>query len=108
MVFTKPLLRMNRASWAVALVAATLVALGSVGGVGVYAAPILLVLHFLAARNSRSVPMRVVWGLLAAATAAEGMWGLTYVALGKKEPLIWLLPAVVAAAAGGTVIAARG
>ena len=70
----------------------SLVALASVGGADVYLAPAILPLQWLAARRSTRGPFLMLWSLLAAATAAEGTWGLVYVTIGEVEPLVWLLP----------------
>jgi hypothetical protein len=83
------------------LVVGTLVLLTSVGGAGAVAAPLLLGLQFLAARSSRVTTEAPGWALLTAATTAQGVWALTYLALGESQPWIWLLPTVVALPVGG-------
>lgn len=86
------------------LVVISLFLLGSLGGAGAIGAPILLPLQFLAARSSRSTAMRVVWAVLAAITAAEAAWVLTFLALGESEPLIWILPSLAAAVAATLIV----
>lgn len=91
--------------WAVALLlVATVVALVSAGGVGVYGAPVLLVLHYFAARRSKDAAGRVLWSLMAGATAAMGVWGLTYLTLGESQPWISLLPVSAALVAAGLIL----
>jgi hypothetical protein len=83
----------------------SLVALASVGGAGVYLAPAILPLQGLAARRSPRGPFLIVWSFLAAATAAEGTWGLVYVTIGEVGPLVWLLPLLAGVAAAFFVVA---
>jgi hypothetical protein len=71
----------------------TLLLLASVGGAGVVAAPILLPLHWFAARRARKAEWWI-WLVLAGATAAEGGWGLAYVAAGESGPFVWLVPLI--------------
>lgn len=79
----------------VLLASVTLVLLASVGGAGAVAAPVLLPVQWLVARNGGRA-RRAFWTLLAALTAGEAAWALTYVAAGEREPLIWLVPLAVA------------
>lgn len=90
------------------LVLGCVVALMSVGGLGVYMSPLLIPLLFAASRTSRSMPAKAMWACLAALQAAEGTWGLTYALLGEAKPSIWLLPTVVGALLGLLVFKARG
>jgi hypothetical protein len=90
------------------LVLGCLVALMSVGGLGVYLSPLLIPLLFVASRTSRSLPAKAMWACLAALAAAEGTWGLTYALLGEAKPSIWLLPTVVGALLGLIVFKAGG
>jgi len=76
----------------VAVLIISLVALASVGGAGVYLAPAILPLQWLAARRSPRGPFLILWSFLAAATAAEGTWGLVYVTIGEAGPLVRLFP----------------
>ena len=82
----------------------TLLLLSSVGGAGAIAAPILLPLHFLAARSTTKTSVKVLWAVLGAATAAEAIWVLTYLAIDMSEPLIWLLPGVAGVIAGAIIL----
>ena len=79
----------------------SLVALASVGGAGVYLAPALLPLQWLAARRSPRGLILILWSLIAGATAGEGTWGLIYLTIGEVEPFVWLFPLLT-----GTVVAA--
>jgi hypothetical protein len=86
----------GRASLAVV----SLVALASVGGVGAIAAPILLPLHWFAARRAGKGE-HWLWCVFAGATAAEAGWAITYLAVKETGPLIWLVPLVAFTATGG-------
>ncbi len=90
------------------LVLGCIVALMSVGGLGVYLSPLLIPLLFVASRTSRSGPAKAMWACLAAFAGAEGTWGLTYALLGEAQPSIWLLPTVVGALLGLIVFKAGG
>ena len=39
--------------------------------------------------------MRLLWTLLAGATAAEAAWLLTYTSLGEADLQLWLFPSLV-------------
>ena len=82
----------------------TLLLLSSVGGLALVAAPVLLPLHFLAARSSRVTFIKVLWALLGAATAAEATWMLTYLAIAESQPWIWLLPSIAVVVAGAVIL----
>jgi hypothetical protein len=86
------------------LAVSTLVLLSSVGGAGAIAAPLLLPLHFLAARSSHVTAIKVLWALLGAATAAEAIWVVTYSALDESQPFIWLFPSLAAIVAGAVIL----
>ena len=88
------------------LLVVTLVALVSLGGLGAYAAPILLPLLLIAASQSGRL-MRTVWALLASAVAAEAFWALTYQMVGEAQPVIWALPLVAGCIAGTTILNTR-
>lgn len=90
------------------LMGITLVLLSSVGTVGglvAYTCPVLLLLHFLAARSSRTTAEVLLWAVLAAATAYEAIWIATFVAVGETLPWIWLLPTLAVIVAGTMVFA---
>jgi hypothetical protein len=53
--------------------------------------PVLVWAHWMAARYA-SITERVLWLVLAGATAAETVWIATYLAVGETEPQIRLLP----------------
>ena len=55
------------------LVVGTAVALLSVGGLGVYLGPVLIVAHWFVARSTPG-PARYLWFVLAALCAAETAW----------------------------------
>ncbi len=91
----------------VLLAAATLALLTSVGGGAAYASPLTLPALFLAALSSRRRGEGVLWAVLAAATALETGWVLTYTAMGETAPWILLLPILAALAAGVMVFGAH-
>jgi hypothetical protein len=74
------------------------------GGAGAIAAPVLLPLHFLAARSSHTTAIKLLWALLGAATVAEAIWVVTYLALDESQPFIWLLPGLAALVAGAAIV----
>jgi len=63
----------------VLLVAATLLCLSSIGGAMLFAFPVLVPLHWLAARSAPSIG-RLGWAFLAGASLFEAGWMLTYIA----------------------------
>ncbi len=79
------------------LAAATLLCLASMGGAMLYAFPVLVPLHWLAARSSRSPAAVGAWALLAGLSLFEAGWMLTYVATGHEAVAVSL--GVVALAA---------
>jgi hypothetical protein len=81
----------------------TLLLLASAGGGGAIAAPILLPLQFFAARLARHRGTKVIWAILAAAVAAEGLWALSYVTFGDAAVITRVLPAIGAFAAAVAV-----
>lgn len=81
----------------VLLGAATLAFMGSVGGGFVFAAPILLPLHWWAAHHSGRFGT-ILWALAAALLAGEVAWAATYAAAGEASPLIWAVPIAAGAA----------
>jgi hypothetical protein len=89
------------------LAVVTLLLLGSLGGAAAYASPVTLPLLFLAARFSRRTAEGILWAVLAAATALETAWLLTFVTLGESAPWIWLLPMLAAITTGTVVYGAR-
>jgi hypothetical protein len=68
----------------VLLAAATLFLLTSVGGAAAYASPITLPVLFLVARSSRQTAEGLLWAVLAAGSALETGWVLTYLAMGDS------------------------
>ena len=85
----------------VILLAGTAFLLLSMGG-GIIAAPATMPLLFMAARSSRSTGYRVAAGVVAALTAVELAWAITYIASGGGEPkpVIWLAPLLAGIAVG--------
>jgi hypothetical protein len=75
------------------LVGGTAIALISVGGLGVYLGPVLIVGHWLVARSTLG-PWRYPWFALAALCAAETAWGIAYVIEGEDGILILVLPLI--------------
>lgn len=73
------------------LLVVTLVFMSSVGGAFLGAAPLLLPLHWIAARDSK-IAGRVFWGVVAGVLAAEVAWAGIYLVLGEARPFIWLAP----------------
>jgi len=69
----------------------------SMGG-AIVAAPVTVPLLFVVVRHHPTTAFRVTGALLAAATSAEVVWALTYLAVEDATPWIWLLPLVGAAA----------
>ncbi len=80
-----------RAVFGVLLFAATLVVLSSVGGAALWAAPVLLPLHWFAAQLTLGAT-RWLWIVLAGTTGAEAAWIVTYLALGESTLGLWLVP----------------
>lgn len=74
-----------------ALVSVSTLLLISFGG-AIVAAPVTAPLLVLSARSSPSKGYRVWAGVVVVLTIAELVWGLTYLAFGEAEPMIWLLP----------------
>ena len=66
----------------------------SVGGEGIVTAPLMIPLLYIRVRMRPTKPFKFVGGLLAALTAAELGWGITYRLAGNSEPKpwIWLVP----------------
>ena len=71
-----------------------IVLLISVGGEGIVTAPLMIPLLYIRVRMRPTKPFKFVGGLLAALTAAELGWGITYRLAGDAEPKpwIWLVP----------------
>ena len=86
----------------VLLVAVTLVCLASIGGAMLFAFPVLVPLHWLAARSARP-PGRIGWAILAGASLYEAGWMLTYVA--TKRTGVSLAVGGFAGLAGALLIA---
>ena len=86
----------------VLLVAVTLVCLASMGGAMLYAFPVLVPLHWLAARSAEPLG-RLGWAFLAAASLYEAGWMLTYMA--TRQPALSLAVGGVAGAVGAVVVA---
>jgi apolipoprotein N-acyltransferase len=82
------------------------VLLSSVGGAAAYASPVSLPVLFLTARSRHGTAEALLWAVLAAATALETAWVLTFVTVGQVAPWIWLLPILAAIAAGAAVFGA--
>jgi hypothetical protein len=79
-----------------AILAGTVLLLGSMGGGAILAAPVLLPLLWWAARTTgRGV--RLVGAILAALVVAEVAWAGVYLVVGERQPFIWLLPVLAAA-----------
>ena len=73
----------------------TVVLLISVGGEGIVTAPLMIIpLLYIRVRMRPTKPFKFIGGLLAALTAAELGWGITYRLAGNSEPKpwIWLVP----------------
>ena len=72
----------------------TVVLLISVGGEGIVTAPLMIPLLYIRVRMRPTKTFKFVGGLLAALTAAELGWGITYRLAGNSEPKpwIWLVP----------------
>src|SRR5205809_2776032 len=88
--------------WPGVVVAVAAFLLVSYGG-AIVAAPATLPLLYLALRRDETGRrLRLVIVVVAALTAAETGWAVTYVAVGEARPWIWLLPL---AAGVGTVAA---
>lgn len=79
------------------LLVVTLLLMASMGG-GFLLLPLLIPAHVWAARRSGRVG-RVGWSLLPALSLGMVTWAAVYVAVGEREPVIWLLP-VIALGAG--------
>jgi hypothetical protein len=78
-----------------AILVGTLLLLGSMGG-AILAAPVLLPPLWWAARTTRGV--RLIGVILAALVVGEVVWAGVYVVVGERQPYIWALPALSAAA----------
>ena len=87
-----------RAVGRVLLVLATIVCLLSIGGAMLFAFPVLVPLHWLAMRTSRTPTGVAGWALLASLSMFEAGWMLAYVATEHE----WGGVAVGAALALGT------
>jgi hypothetical protein len=78
-----------------AILAGTVVLLGSMGG-AILAAPVVLPLLWWAARTTGR-GIRVIGAILAALVVGEVAWAGVYVVVGERQPYIWALPALSAA-----------
>jgi hypothetical protein len=79
-----------------AILVGTLLLLASMGG-AILAAPVLLPLLWWAARTSTR-GVRLIGVILAALVVGEVVWAGVYVVVGERQPYIWALPALSAAA----------
>lgn len=73
-----------------------LVLLSSIGGAGIYTAPILIPLFLWAARQSGALESWG-WALLSGLTLAEVGWFFVFISRGEDPPEIWLLPLLLGA-----------
>lgn len=88
---------------AITVVAVSTFLLLSMGG-AVLAAPLTIPLLDVIAR-SRVGWLRTAAVVVAALTAAEVAWAITYVTVGEAEPWIWALPVVVGLGASAFLLA---
>lgn len=79
--------------------------LASMGG-AIIAAPVTIPLIVVASRRHPTAAFRAVGAVLVGLTSGEVVWALTYLAIEEAKPWIWLLPLVVALAAGVAVLGA--
>src|SRR3954464_7341308 len=68
----------------------------SIGGGAIFGAPLTMPLLYLAARTSRSPSYRMAAGVVAALTAAEAGWAVTYTVGGEANASIWAAPLTAA------------
>ena len=78
-----------------AILVATVLLLGSMGG-AILAAPMLLPLLWWATRTTGR-GIRVLGAILAALVVGEVAWAGVYVVVGERQPYIWALPALATA-----------
>jgi hypothetical protein len=71
-------------------------------GGAIVAAPLTLPALFVVARRHATPAFLVAAGAIAALTAAQVAWALTYWALGEARPWVWLLPLVAAVGVAAT------
>jgi LPXTG-motif cell wall-anchored protein len=74
----------------IGLVAATVVALLSLGGLMMFVFPALVLGHLWALRRAHSAE-RWVWFVLASASAAQWVWEVTYPSTGGSSPSAWII-----------------
>ena len=74
--------------------------LGSMGG-AIVAAPLTLPLLVISVRAHPTRAFRAAGAIIGGLTAAEVVWAATYMAVGERMPVIWLLPLL-----GGLMFAA--
>ena len=79
----------------IALFAVSAFLLLSTGG-AVIAAPLTVPLMFVVVHHRLTTAFRSIGAILVAATVAEIVWALTYVAVDESKPWIWLFPASAA------------
>jgi len=97
-----------RAAARVVLVAVTVVCLLSMGGAMLFAFPVLVPLHWWAARRDQAGPFALAgWAALAASSMFEAGWMLAYLLSGSGWALAVGLLAAVATAAAFVVEARR-
>jgi hypothetical protein len=78
------------------LVAATVFAMLSLGGLMMFAFPVLVLGHLWAFRRAR-IAERSLWFVLAVASAAEWAWEITYPSTGGPGPWSWIVLTVTVA-----------
>lgn len=78
------------------------VLLASMGG-AIIAAPVTIPLLVISSRRHATLIFRAVGAVLVGLTAGEVAWALTYVTVEEAKPWIWLVPLVIAVAAGAAV-----
>lgn len=71
----------------------------SMGGAMV-AAPAMLPLLYLVASRRPTRGFRTAAAVIGGLTAGELAWAITYLAVGERQPWIWLVPVVTALAVG--------
>lgn len=71
--------------------------LTSIGGAGIYAAPVTLPVLWLAARDASALG-RALLNVVAVLTAGELGWAVAYQVWGERTVAIWLVPVVAAVA----------
>ena len=75
-------------------------------GAGIVTAPLIIPLLYIRVRMRPTRTFRIVGGLLAALTATELGWGITFLIASPAEPKpwIWLIPVLAAVAVGAPFV----